>query len=259
VSFQSVSPSKLITDPNELQGESLRRGLIPRDFTEQPFGSLGFAAPFDMPIIPRSEWAGRIEERTRKKMRITDLVEYYKVPPQHQGQTNYCWINCVVRCIEMSRLIAGSPHVPLSPASCGGPITGFRDVGGWPERGVEYAAAHGAVPSSLWPANAIDRRYDTPTNNAEREKYQIKEWTELRPKNFEQLATLLLHGIPVATAHMWMKHAVTAVDLLSLGNGKFAVLFHNSGHKRDRNGLTVLDERLATPDSGIAPRVATAT
>ncbi len=35
------------------------KGLIPRDFTKQPHGSLMYAKPFNLPLIPQNEWAQR--------------------------------------------------------------------------------------------------------------------------------------------------------------------------------------------------------
>lgn len=254
MSFRSYIPGRI----DHLDDTHFLCGALPRDYDQEPFGTLGYAAPFSIPVIDRSEWADRIEADERNQTRIQDLVEYKKIPAQHQGNTRYCWINNVVRCVELLRLSQGQPYVQLSPASCAGPITGYRNQGGYSHRGVEYVVKNGIVPASIWPANAIDKRYDTAQAREQRQLYQVDDWTELSPRNFSQLMTLLLLKIPVATSHNWMRHAVTAVAPLVTGRNQFAVLFHNSGYGRDRNGYTVLSESKATPDAAIAPTVVTA-
>ena len=47
-----------------IDGVQRRCACAPRDWEAEPFGS--FAAPFALPLIPRSEWDDRIEEMDRK-------------------------------------------------------------------------------------------------------------------------------------------------------------------------------------------------
>ena len=234
------------------------RGLIPRDFEQEPFGSLPFAAPFNLPVIPREEWKERIAEKERTQSGLSHLCDLMGVEVKNQGRTNYCWINAPVHCVEIVRAQQGQPYVELSPASCGAIIKNFQNVGGWGTEGVRYLAEHGAVPTSLWPSNAIDRRYDTPEANAQRAKFQVDEWLELRPRSFEQLVTCVLLNIPVAIGLNWWRHEVTAIDAV-VHDGRVGILINNSwGKNWGRNGRSVLTESKATPDDAIAPKVVTA-
>jgi hypothetical protein len=209
---------------------------------QDAYGSQPFAAPFSLPLIPRSEWRERIEEMTRTKTRISDMAAQVNWKPKHQARTLYCWINGVTMAKELARIIAGQPHVPLSPASVGAPINGYRNAGGWGTKGIAYGSEHGWVPESMWPANAIDRRYDTPETRAIRAKYQVDDWVDCRPGNFDQAMTMLLLRRPGLRADMRWSHLVACMDPLYLPNGRFAMLCPNSGLGRDRNGYTVLDE-----------------
>lgn len=233
-------------------------GLVPRDYGAEPHGSIAYAAPFNSPLIPRSEWREMIEERERKKMRIFDLMAQAGLTPLHQGSTNYCWINGVVHCVEILRVVQGQELIRLSPASCGGPITGYRNVGGWGSQGLKYVSENGIVPQSMWPANAIDRRYDTPETRAVRQNFRCDQWWDLRPRNFEQLVTCLLLGFPVSTAFNWWRHLVTAIDPVLMPDGSVGILTSNSGLGRDRNGYTVLSGSKAVPDEQIALQTVTA-
>ncbi len=239
-----------------VDGELVGRGLIARDFERQPLGSLGFAKPFDLPLIPRSEWAGRIEEQDATRSSLHHLRLTLNVPVKNQKKTNYCWINAPVCCVETVRAVQGNQYVELSPASCGALIKGYRDVGGWGTEGIKFIVSHGIAPVSLWPANAIDSRYDTADVKRERQKYRISEWYELQPDNFEQLATCLLLNIPIAVGYNWWGHEVTAIRLVKPGRNTYGIVIANSwGGSWEDNGYGVLTEGKGTPDDAIGPRV----
>ena len=114
-----------------VDGDPKSRGRIPRDYEKEPHGSLSYAAPFALPLIPRSEWPDRIEELERRKTRLSDIVRYRKVPSLDQNGTNYCWCNAVITAIYALRAAAGLPFIALSPASVAAPIKNGRNEGGW--------------------------------------------------------------------------------------------------------------------------------
>lgn len=250
--LQHAPPQDVVID-----GETKTRGLIPRDFSAVPHGSLGFAAPFGLPLIPESEWPERIEQMERTKTRLSDICDQAGLPCKDQNGTNYCWINSPTYCTEVVRVAQNEPMVILSPASAGGPIKGFRNVGGWGAEGLEYIVEHGLVPVDKWPANAIDRRYNTAENRELAMKYRVTEWWDLKPRNFQQLATCLLSRIPVAGGFNFWSHEVTLIDLVRLPNGKYGVRFRNSwGMSYGDRGYSILTGNQMLPDDAVAPRVA---
>ena len=236
------------------------RGRIERDLSKEPFGSNPACVPFDVKLIPRNEWAERIQEMERKKSRLTDLCDVMRVPVKNQQQTNYCWINAPVHCLEILRAIAGQKYVELSPASVGGPIKRYRNEGGWGTEGLRYIAEHGVVPVSLWPANAIDDQYDTAECQKARNRFQIQEWYELDANNFDQVMTCLFFGIPVAIGLSWWGHEVTAMAPVKLdGRDNFGIVIDNSwGIDWGEKGRSVLTENKATPNDAVAPFAAEA-
>jgi len=234
------------------------KGWLRRDFSLEPHGSLPFCSAFEFPTIPRSEWVERIKTKEKTKSRISDIADQAGVKIKNQGNTNFCWCNAPVTCLELIRAVQGEPYVELSPASVACPINGFVNQGGWGTRALKYLMEHGAVPSRLWPSNAISREFDDAEANAERKKFRVSEWYDLEPGNFDQLATALLLGFPTAIGLSWWSHEVTAVELVKLdGDGRFGVLIQNSwGYDYGDRGRAVLTERKATPDDAVAPRSA---
>lgn len=266
MSFEShIGNCPVIDDSNFQQfidpvvdGAKVGRGLIPRDFAAEPYGSVEYAEAFPLPLIPESEWEDRMAEIERTKSSIVDVCDQAGLKVKNQQQTNYCWINAPTHCVEIMRVMQGQGYVELSPASVGAKIKNFRNVGGWGTEGTKYIAEHGLVPASLWPNNAINKDYDTAAANAERVKYQVDEWWELKPRNLKELATCLLLNVPVAVGLNWWGHEVTFVKLVKK-NGVWGVMFDNSwGESWGDSGRGVLVGSKAIPDDAIAPRLVTA-
>lgn len=229
------------------------RGLLPR---VKPYGSLPYAAALSIPIVPRDEWVDRIEEMERTKTRLSDLVLRAGLPCKDQNGTNYCWINAPVHCVEVVRVLQNEEMVILSPASCGAKIKNFRNVGGWGTEGLEFIIEHGVVPVSMWPANAISRRYDIAGAWEEAKKYRVTEWWDIKPRDLDELFSVLFARIPVAVGYDWWGHEVTAYDPVHLGNGEFGVRIRNSwGMAWGDRGFSVLKGRKMLPDDAVAPRV----
>lgn len=233
----------------QVDGEWKGRGHIPRDYQKVPYGSV--AAPFDIPVIPRSEWDARRKQLEDSKSRISDVVKAVGMKSLDQGRTNFCWANGPVNCVRVIRCINNQPFVDLSPASVACPINGFRNEGGWGTEALKRIVSHGVTEARLWPANAIDRQYFTEEAKQNALNYRVSEWYELQPRNLEQLVTCCLLRIPVAIGLNWWRHEVMACDLVENG-----VLIWNSwGDSWGDGGFGVLSFSKATPDDAVAPRV----
>lgn len=242
---------QFVTEP---PGQS--RGLIPRNYELIPYGSMPFAPAAEMDEIPRSEWKDRIEEAEKNKTRIVDLCDAVGSPVKNQASTNYCWINAVIRAMEIVRVIQNEPLIPLSSASIGCKIKNFKNQGGWGLEGVQYAVKHGAVPMSMWPNAAIDRKYDTPAANAERTKFKIIEWEDL-PNTFEAVMTRVLRNIPCPVGYNWWGHEVCAVAGVVISADKYGIIIDNSWGNWGDRGRGVLNESKGRPDDAQSPRVGT--
>jgi hypothetical protein len=239
-----------------LESVQLGRGLIPRDFEAVPHGSMAFAPAFDQPNIPRSQWPSMIRAMEASQSRLSDVVRGAGLASLHQGSTNYCWANAPVNCVRVIRAMNNQPPVDLSPASVAAPIKHYQNLGGFGPEALKFIVTNGIAETSFWPANAIDRRFDTPEMRANALRHKVSEWYDLLPRNFDQLATCLLMGFPVAVGYDWWRHEVTALDLVEVTPGKFGVRIWNSwGDTWSEQGMAVLVEQQGTPDDAVAPRV----
>lgn len=216
------------------------------------YGAAAIQFPQSLAIDP-SEFQARIAEREERKIQLSHLMLAAGLPCKNQKTTKYCWINAPVHAVEMLGVLANQPYVELSPASGGAVIKGFRNQGGWAKDALMFIQDRGIVPASLWPANAIDRRYDTDTNWAKALPYRVEKWLTGTPRNINQVASLLLQNIPVPVAYNWWGHQVTAYDAIWLG-GKLAFRCRNSwGMSYGSNGFFVLQGAKMVPDDIVAP------
>lgn len=238
-------------------GEKFYLSANPREIA---YGALPYARPFGdaYPLIPRSEWAARIEHLAAIRGTPADFNWF---PAYNQSRTNYCWANGVCGAATTVLAMQGAPHKKLiSSASIAGPITNYRNVGGWGEPAFEYLLKYGGCSMDLWPNAAISRSYDTELSRAERQHLRGIEGFDT--DGFDQLATALLLGFPVAVAYNWWGHLVFAAELVLIEANSFGVRIRNSWHeswgeKHPRNGMggyTVLREGKGTPSSAVTVR-----
>jgi hypothetical protein len=187
-------------------------------------------------IVPRSEWEARVKEMEESGSLLSQLEDAAGLSVLDQNGTNYCWVNAPTHCLELLRVRQGEPMVRLSPASAGAVITGYRNQGGM-------------GPQSLWPPNAIDRKYDTPESKKAREAFKVVEWWDLPTGDFDALFSALLMGLPVCLGLDWWGHEITVVDPVVISPGKYGVRIDNSwGVSWQTNGRGILAENKARGD-----------
>lgn len=229
-----------------------------RGYEARDWGVEGVAAPFSMPTIPRDRWPEMIKEREQRGQLLSKICDEQGIESLYQEMTYYCWVNAVITAMETIRAANGLPYVKLSPASAGAPVKGFRNVGGWGSEALAYIVANGVCPVSVWPANAIDKRYYTAANRELAKNYRVPEWYDLRDRSFDQLMTCLLLGWPVPIGLLWWGHEVCAMDPVMIGANRFGARIRNSwGGSWGDNGFAILEESKATPDDAVAPRMVT--
>lgn len=253
--------SQLLSGEHVIDGEShsaltlprgCNKGYEQRDRAAFPQGFSAHSVSFDVPLIPRSEWPHRIKERESNGANVSALLLAAGIPSLNQQSTNYCWCNAVVGCFQAVRSLSNEPYKAFSPASVAAPVKGFWNTGGWGGEALHYIAEHGICTVDQWPANAIAREYDNDRSRSERANYKVAKWFDLDQYNFDQVATLLLMGVPVAAGLNWWGHEVMFCDLVAVDGG-FGVRFRNSwGDSYGSKGFNVLTEHKANPDDACA-------
>lgn len=245
------------TRPDALFRPEFGRGFDPDTRPDEGFAAAAPAAEFPRALlVPRSEWQARIEERDRLGLTARARCAEAGVPSKDQGSTNYCWAYSPTYCVEVLRTLMGLPHVALSAASVGGPVTNYRNVGGFGNRALEWISEAGIVPESLWPNRAIDRRYATEAARRRALDYRVTDW--IVPRTYDECVSLVLRDLPVSVGYNWWRHQVTWVDLAWRDGQAWPVIRNSWGEGWGESGYSIIEGRRATPDDACAPLVAVA-
>ena len=235
-------------------------GLIPRNYETHPVGYLGaLAMPFDLPLIPESEWQSRLDAQKAAKAQLSDIrnrgMGGKPIPSRDQDGYGYCWAHSSVSACLIVRARDNQPYADLSAFAVAAIIKNYRDQGGWGAESLEWIAQNGVPTSTTWPQQSMSRSNDNPTMRADAARHKITEWMDLDPSNVKpQMVTCLLSNIPVVVDYPWWSHSVCAIDLVSIS--PFQIRIWNSwGDSWSDNGTGILEGRKAIPDGAIAPRV----
>lgn len=235
-------------------------GLVPRNYSTHPVGYNSKA--FDIPLIPESEWADRLKERTENKAQLSDIrnagMNGQPIPSTNQGSMGYCWAHSSTSAALICRALANEPYADLSAYAVACMIKGFRDEGGWGAESLEWIAQHGIPTSEFWKQQSMSRSNDNPKTWENAALHKFTEWMDLDPQDMKrQLVTCMLLGIPVVTDLNWWGHSILTLDLVSIS--PFTTRIWNSwGDSWSDNGTGLLQGSKAIPDGAIAPRVMTA-
>lgn len=230
--------------------------LSSRGTAEFAYGAAADPFPAAL-LIPRSEWQARIQEMEQRKSRLSDLIRTFKLPMKNQKSLNYCWVFAPTHCLEIVRLQQNQPMVSLSPASAGAQIKGFKNVGGWGKEALEWIATRGVCPSAMWPDTSLDRKHLTDEMKAAALDYAVDEWTELVPRNLDQLVSMLLRRIPVAIGQNHWSHEVVCCDAVWL-DGAIATRIRNQWEGWGDDGFGIQQGSKILADDAVAPRSAIA-
>ena len=234
-----------------VNGEVKLCSAIPRVV---PFGKLGFAAEASVERLSRSRQIELIREAKANKTRVSDRIKRINMRPLDQNGTNFCWANGPVNGVRVVRLLNNQQYEDLSPASVACQINGFRNEGGWGTEAMKFSAEKGAVPTRLWPNNAIDRRYLTPEAKVEAMRFRVTEWDDIPARDAELFRTYLALGYCIAVGYNWWRHEVLACDL----EEDMSVRIWNSWGDWGEDGFGILSASKSIPDDAVVPRLAVA-
>lgn len=246
-----------------VDGEAKGMGLLPRDYVRYPVGCYGAARPFDLPLIPESEWQSRLDAQIAAKAQLSNIRNTMgpgggPIPSRDQDGKGYCWAHSSVSAALLIRALNNQPYSDLSAYAVACIIKGFRDEGGWGAESVEFIGSRGVPSSTFWPQQSMSRSNDNPATWENAKLHRFTEWMDLDPHNMKaQLVTCLLMGIPVVSDFNWWSHSVCTMDLVSLNPFRTRIL-NSWGDSWSENGAGILEGNRAIPDGALAPRAMTA-
>jgi hypothetical protein len=224
-------------------------GILPRHLDPRR-GELRVSAPVIIKPIPRSQWPRLIEEG--KGTWLSDLTKD-GAPIHDQGKTNYCWCHGPARALEHLFQYQYGKAQSFSAEAIGVPLTGGRNIGGFPDDAVRQIIKEGTCPQEYWPQNDLKIKNAKPGWDTIRRFYRFNDWVDLH--GFDLQMSFALLRIPVPLPLYWWGHEVCQTDPVMFDNGTFGVKFDNSwGPNWGDNGTGILTEAKATAEEGfLAP------
>lgn len=266
----SIRPGEVvINDSNWMQfvnpvvdGETKWCATHARDWAAYPHGSLAFAKPFDLPLIPESEWESRLAAQVAAKAQLSNVRDTgmfgQRIPSRDQDGKGYCWAHSGVSAHLIARAKMNESYADLSAYAVACMIKGFQDEGGWGSEGIEFQASKGCPTSEFWPQQSMSRDNDNPKTWENAKLHRFVEWRDLDPNNMKaQLVTCLLMGFPVITDMDWWSHSICTIDVVSIN--PFRTRIWNSwGDTWSDNGMGILEGDKAIPSSAWAAITLTA-
>lgn len=249
VGAKSIKKVKVIDDTNYRQFIGQR----PTGYIKGPplVGLKKFRDAY--PIIPRSQWKQLVLEG--KGSFLSDLCKSSKIPAKNQGNLGYCWAYASVECVETIRALQGQPFVSLSPESVGGPVTGWRNQGGWGTQALEQLENVGCCATSYMDsANSLSyRRWGSAWKDDCANHKVTGAWASIDDGGFDAVFTATLLRMPVSIGLDWWGHQVQVLDPVVFDDGSYGVLFRNSwGSDWGDDGYSTLTESKSQPSGSFA-------
>lgn len=223
----------------------------------------GVSGSFDIPLIPESEWEGRLAQQIKDKQQLSDIrnrgMNGDRIPSRDQNGEPYCWGHSSTSLACICRAIQHQPYKDLSAFAVCCIIKNYKSQGGWSEESLRFIAERGIPTSKTWPQQSKSRANDNPETWAEaKENRFAPEWMALDSGKMKaQMVTCLLLGIPITTDLNWWSHAIITLDIVSFK--PFRTRIWNSwSDDWSENGTGILEGSRAIPDDAQAAVVMSA-
>lgn len=215
----------VMEDSPAIRDQHLGFGLIPRDYSKQPVGSITGIKKFDIALIPRADWPSMIRDMYQAKATLSDMRNAgignngVRIPSLDQNGQGYCWAYSPGNALVLARMRDGQPYIRPSCHAVACMIKNFRDEGGWNPLALEFYIKNGCPSVRTWKEKSMLRSNDNPATWADAAQFKINDaWMDLSPPVYDrnltmdQLMTCLLLRIPCPVDYNWWSHSVTAMD-----------------------------------------------
>jgi hypothetical protein len=248
--FDDSNYQQLVRDP--------RAGGAPPDMPVCAAANIRKPTADEFKLIDEDEWQDRIEEADANKTWAESVERGVgKIPVADQDGTNYCWVFSLMHAMEYQRLRQGLPYVHLAAVSVGGPVSGWRNVGGYPVEAMQYAVEHGMAPIDY-----VSDEHSTRQSNMKAGwqtaalDYRVQEWWDLSDMGFAGIVTAALLGLVGSSGHAWWSHAICSGYRIKYESGQYWSLIRNNWGAWEDDGFAWLSRSKSTPDIGfVVPRL----
>jgi hypothetical protein len=195
-------------------------------------GKLSYARPYAevMELIPPSQYESRFNAMIGRFAR--QRWERFNPIHQNQGPNPLCWAYSLAQHFEAVRAKMGLPYVQLAPESILG-CNGYRNIGGFLDRALEWVSSNGMAPRSLVPQYAINPNTWNPEYKSAALNVVPLERFDLGTVDmWAECMTALLNGDSIYLAYDWLAHAMCGMELQKKGN-EYGLWFPNTWKPED--------------------------
>lgn len=202
----------LLNDLNCKPPPGMATGLIPRDFSRQPYGSIFGLPAMALPEFTDEEIEDRIADQERHKSSLFHMREDYKIRSLNQASEPACWAFSTTKALMYLRARANEPPEELSGWMLYCISANFVSTGGWCDNSVRAASKVGINTLAEWPQGKMSRSLWNAENKAAAATRVVTEFSDMPndSRNMRILFSLLLMNIPVMVEHNRWQHSVCA-------------------------------------------------
>lgn len=206
--------SETVIDDNTIidnQGNGGLCGCLPR---RSVYGSLPFAQPASVKLIPWEEMPDRIADQDKHQSSLEHLWRDSPMGALNQGQLNYCWCFSGAGALMLERAIQGLPFVRLSASSIGAPLVSYQNVGYFPEECLKAMVDQGASSTEYVPEATFNAADFKPGWRESAGMNKVTMFADVNPRDLQAQFTMLLLNRPLAVGLNWWGHSVLFLRVL---------------------------------------------
>lgn len=169
-------------------------------------------------LIPWDEMKERVNAANERKQMPIHHLQNANAEPHNQMRTNYCWAYGLAMCVEASRVIDSQPYRRLGPPSLGW-LVNWRNKGNYLMSAIKGATEKGFASWDFVKDGTTDPRRFKKGWEADALQHRTSEFTDLDRSKGEksmaqQVASLLVAGIPIYTAYNHLGHAMSRMGVV---------------------------------------------
>lgn len=230
-------------------------------------GAMDGSAGDPEPLIPMEEWPDRIADLDRTGGWAHDRWKDSPIGVGDQDGYSWCHAWAYAWHYMIQRAIQGLPYIEMSASSIGGPVTNYnKDRGAYILDDLEQGVKVGLASTEFVPMRDYHKSSRKPGADDNSALHKATEYVDLGQRGFQRQGSKLLLGKSTSDGFDWWGHAIPAVRLRYLNNGRKAtdhlsydkLILNQWGTGFGDNGLAWLSGTKKIADESYVVEVGTA-